>query len=243
MKSSQKRISFPWGTLMSCNGALANTSTLSCFTSCHLESNEGIPLSDRCWHDGACPQKRQVHWELAGSIQRWIPICVLLPLCTVDTETLWMACLRKSAVPQKVRLASNFLCLLYFFVSKLELFTRPPWEWQSNVDETKYPALTDKTSRREWVCACACVCLQGRDSTVLKCWHLLQALAGMECDTLLYTKGLGPCSRHKKTSIGPPPWRQHTHTHTQWASLPNVFFFPAINFNYNLRSFLIPWYW
>lgn len=151
-----------------------------------------------------------------GNYQQWILIWGLFPLCAVDTESLWMACLHKSAVPQKDFLASNFLCLFYFFVSKLELFTRPPWEWQSNVDETKYPAFIDKTSRREWVYAFACVwvCLLGRDSTILKCWHLLQALAGMECDTLLYTKGLGPCSRHKRTSIGPPPWRQHTHKHT-----------------------------
>lgn len=53
----------------------------------------------------------------------------------------------------------------------------------------------------------ACVlCVRRREGFLyVKCWHLLQALAGLECDTLLYTKGLAPFSRHKKTSICSAP--------------------------------------
>lgn len=127
------------------NWALANASTLSCFTSFHLESNEDIYTATDVGTMVRVPKKG----NSTGNYQQRILIWGLFLLCAVDTETLWMACLHKSAVPPKDFLASNFLCLFYFFVSKLELFTRPPWEWQSNVDETKYPAFIDKTSRRE----------------------------------------------------------------------------------------------
>lgn len=120
-----------------------------------------------------------------GNYQQWILIWGLFPLCAVDTESLWMACLHKSAVPQKDFLASNFLCLFYFFVSKLELFTRPPWEWQSNVDETKYPAFIDKTSRREWVYAFACVSVFARKG--FHNFEVLTSAAGPSRDGMWYS--------------------------------------------------------
>lgn len=86
-------------------------------------------------------------------------------------------------------------------------------------NKTKYPAFTHKTSWGEWVC----VFLWKREGFHdVKCWHLLQALAGLECDTLLYTKGLGPSNRHMKTSICPSPQGQHKYEMT--ASMSHAFF-------------------
>lgn len=85
-----------------------------------------------------------------------------------------------------------------------------------------------------------CVCERERDSTILKCWHLLQALAGLECDTLLYTKGLGPCSRHKETSICPSPRGQHTYEMT--VSMPHAFFSQPLTLIKTTKPSFIPWY-
>lgn len=49
------------------DGALANASTLSCFTSFYLESNKDISLSDRCWHDAACPPKKAITLGITNS--------------------------------------------------------------------------------------------------------------------------------------------------------------------------------
>ncbi len=76
---------------------------------------------------------------------------------------------------------------------------------------------------------------------MLKCWHLLQALAGLECDTLLYTKGLGPCSRHKKTSICPSPRGQHTYEMT--VSIPHTFFSQPLTLIKTTNSSYIPPCW
>lgn len=84
-----------------------------------------------------------------------------------------------------------------------------------------------------------CVCERERDSTTLKCWHLLQALAGLECDTLLYTKGLGPCSRHKKTSICPSPRGQHTYEMT--VSVPHASFSQPLTLIKTTEPSFIPW--
>lgn len=86
---------------MWCNQALANTSTPSCFTSFHLESNQGIPLSDRCLGglggggSGTCPKK-----EILMGISWRSPTvnCHLytFPLSTVDTELSgWDVCVRQ----------------------------------------------------------------------------------------------------------------------------------------------------
>lgn len=135
------------------DGALANASTLSCFTSFHLESNEGIPLSDRCWHDGACPQKRQFHWELptVNSHLGTFPPMHCGHRNSLDGMFVNQLCPKRSFL---LLISSVYSISLY---QKLEPFTRPPWEWQLNVDETKYPAFRDKTSRREAVYAFACV--------------------------------------------------------------------------------------
>lgn len=106
-----------------------------------------------CVFDNLCP-KRLFRWDF-----NWESLTVLTILSLVyisissvlggHRAVLANVTLCVSAVTQKVCLVSHFLCLLYFFVSKPPHFTRPPWKPQSNVDETKYPAFSDKTSRGE----------------------------------------------------------------------------------------------
>lgn len=179
----------------------------------------------------ACVPKRQA--SLMGF--SWEPTNVnsLLytfpsPVCFLDTEPSWLACLCMLAVTQKVCLVSNFLCLLYFFVSKPPHFTRPPWKRQSNVDkETKYPAFTDKTSRGDWVCMSACAKERGIP----------------QCEVL--TSAAGPCRAgmwYSPLHKGPWPLQQAqedlymplstgaTHVWNDCINAPCLLF-PAINFD------------
>lgn len=60
----------------------------------------------------------------------------------------------------------------------------------------------------------------------MKCWHLLQALAGLECDPLLYTKGPGSCSKRMTTSVRLSPQREPNYEMT--ASTPRPIFPQAL---------------
>lgn len=109
-------------------------------------------------------------------------------------------------VTQKVCLVSNFLCLLYFFVSKPPRFTRPPWKQQSNADKRDKIAsfFTDKTSRGERVCMCAKKKKKReRDSTMWSADICCRPLQGWNVILSCRQKGLSLYSKHKKTSICP----------------------------------------
>lgn len=192
-----------------------------------VRTKEGI-----CLFDSFSAKKGRSNGVFAARQRLWTRSCIHFNhrgCCSADTSrgARLQACrsLPMLATTQKVCcLVSNFLCLLYIFCIKdltvsLDHLGRGNQIWTRRQKKPTKP-----------VCQ-MCVCAENREGLhTVKCWHLLQDLAGLECDTLLYTKALGPCRRHKKTSICPPPNLSNLHIWNNCNSVSSFhLIFPAIS--------------